>query len=151
MKEKPVPSRPYSDYSEAELLDLRRSLEASSRQIDRQQNQYAKRAGMNFWENEPYKEFDRQKRNVWDTIAAINEELATRRTERASQPVASGKVKWFNTQKGYGFIAPDDGGKDLFVHISAVQGTGTLVEGSRVRYNIMQNAKGLQAVNVCQY
>jgi CspA family cold shock protein len=52
--------------------------------------------------------------------------------------LAIGTVKWFNTQKGYGFIQPDDGGKDVFVHISAVEraGMGGLAEGQKIRYDV---------------
>ena len=52
--------------------------------------------------------------------------------------MASGKVKWFNSQKGFGFIQPDDGGKDVFVHISAVERAGLrdLQEGQKVTYGI---------------
>lgn len=55
--------------------------------------------------------------------------------------MATGTVKWFNTQKGYGFIAPQGGGKDVFVHISAVQAAGlrSLNEGQRVSYDIVQD------------
>lgn len=51
--------------------------------------------------------------------------------------MTTGTVKWFNSTKGYGFIQPDDGGKDIFVHISAVEkaGLGTLSEGQKVSYN----------------
>ncbi len=62
----------------------------------------------------------------------------------------SGKVKWFNDQKGYGFITPDGGGKDLFVHHSAIQieGFRTLAEGQAVEYEIQEDAKGPKALNV---
>ncbi|WP_271591176.1 cold-shock protein [Bradyrhizobium sp. CCBAU 65884] len=58
-----------------------------------------------------------------------------------------GTVKWFNPTKGYGFIAPDDGGKDVFVHISAVEKAGytSLVEGARVSYELVANRSGKQA------
>jgi CspA family cold shock protein len=58
--------------------------------------------------------------------------------------VGTGTVKWFNAQKGYGFITPDAGGKDVFVHISAVQraGLGTLNEGQRISYDIQTGQQG---------
>jgi len=65
--------------------------------------------------------------------------------------VGIGTVKWFNAQKGYGFITPDAGGKDVFVHISAVQraGLGTLTEGQRISYDIQTGQQGKSsAVNL---
>ncbi|ADG06652.1 cold-shock protein [Kyrpidia spormannii] len=61
-----------------------------------------------------------------------------------------GKVKWFNAEKGYGFITPDDGGKDVFVHYSAIQEEGfrTLEEGQDVEYDIVEGPRGPQAANV---
>jgi CspA family cold shock protein len=55
-----------------------------------------------------------------------------------------GTVKWFNTQKGYGFIAPEDGSKDVFVHISAVEraGMGNLREGQRISYQLERGQQG---------
>jgi CspA family cold shock protein len=55
-----------------------------------------------------------------------------------------GTVKWFNTQKGYGFIQPEDGSKDVFVHISAVErsGLGNLVEGQRISYQLERGQQG---------
>ncbi len=62
----------------------------------------------------------------------------------------TGTVKWFSEAKGYGFITPQDGGKDVFVHHSAISGTGfkTLAEGQQVTFEIKQGPKGPQAVDV---
>jgi len=63
----------------------------------------------------------------------------------------TGTVKWFNEGKGYGFIAPDDGGKDLFAHFRDIQGADgykTLTESARVQYDVTQGPKGLQASNI---
>ena len=64
--------------------------------------------------------------------------------------MAKGVVKWFSSQKGYGFITPDGGGKDVFVHHSAIQGDGykTLDEGQAVEFEITQGPKGEQAASV---
>jgi len=66
------------------------------------------------------------------------------------QNMAQGTVKWFNGDKGFGFIEPDDGGKDVFVHFSAIQGSGyrSLEEGQRVSFETSQGQKGPQADNV---
>jgi CspA family cold shock protein len=64
--------------------------------------------------------------------------------------MASGQVKWFNPTKGYGFIQPSDGGKDVFVHISAVEraGLSTLNEGQRVDYELVTNRGKTSAENL---
>jgi CspA family cold shock protein len=64
--------------------------------------------------------------------------------------MAVGTVKWFNAEKGYGFITPDNGSKDLFVHFSGIQGDGykSLNEGQKVEYEETAGQKGPQATNV---
>ncbi|MEV6100908.1 cold-shock protein [Nocardia sp. NPDC051981] len=64
--------------------------------------------------------------------------------------MATGTVKFFNADKGFGFITQDEGGPDVFVHFSAIQSTGykTLQENDRVEYDVVQGAKGPQAENV---
>ena len=64
--------------------------------------------------------------------------------------MATGIVKWFNDSKGFGFITQDDGGDDVFVHFSSIQGDGfkTLKEGQKVSYELQQGPKGPQAANV---
>jgi CspA family cold shock protein len=64
--------------------------------------------------------------------------------------MATGVVKFFNAEKGYGFIAPDDGGKDVFVHFSGIAGTGyrSLDQGQKVEYDVAPGRKGDEAQNV---
>jgi cold shock protein len=64
--------------------------------------------------------------------------------------MAQGTVKWFSQDKGYGFITPDEGGENIFVHFSAIQGSGfkSLEEGEKVTYEVGQGQKGPQAQNV---
>ena len=68
----------------------------------------------------------------------------------AKREMAQGTVKWFSDEKGYGFISPDEGGEDLFVHHSGIAGTGfkSLEEGAKVSYEATQGQKGMQAGNV---
>jgi CspA family cold shock protein len=64
--------------------------------------------------------------------------------------MATGTVKWFNAEKGFGFIAPEDGGADVFVHYSAITSSGyrTLEENQKVSFDVQQGPKGPQASNV---
>jgi CspA family cold shock protein len=64
--------------------------------------------------------------------------------------MATGTVKWFNDSKGYGFIAPEDGSKDVFVHHSNIAGNGfkSLSEGEKVEFEVREGQKGPEAVNV---
>jgi len=67
-----------------------------------------------------------------------------------SEDRKKGQVKWFNNGKGFGFIAPDEGGEDVFVHFQAIQSDGfkTLREGQAVTFEVVNGPKGLQAANV---
>jgi CspA family cold shock protein len=64
--------------------------------------------------------------------------------------MARGEVKWFNNAKGWGFIVPEEGGDDIFVHFSAIDGTGykTLVAGQIVNFDLTRGERGLHAANV---
>lgn len=64
--------------------------------------------------------------------------------------MATGTVKWFNSEKGFGFITPDEGGSDVFAHFSAIDGNGRrdLFENQRVEFDVEQGPKGLQASNI---
>jgi cold shock protein len=70
--------------------------------------------------------------------------------ERWASYMTQGTVKWFSDEKGYGFISPDDGGEDLFVHHTGIAGNGfkSLDEGAKVSYEATQGKKGMQADNV---
>lgn len=64
--------------------------------------------------------------------------------------MATGTVKWFNSEKGFGFVTPDDGSRDVFVHYRAIEGTGRrdLEENQRVEFEVEEGAKGPQAVSI---
>jgi CspA family cold shock protein len=83
----------------------------------------------------------------WAVPAA---QLAHTRAAEVLQQMATGVVKWFSDEKGFGFITPDDGGADAFVHFSAIQADGfrTLAEGAKVEFELGQGQKGPQAQNV---
>lgn len=76
----------------------------------------------------------------------------TRPTTNPSATRMTGVVKWFNDAKGYGFISPIGGGKDCFVHFSAIDGNGfkSLAEGDKVEFEVEQGQKGPQAVRVAK-
>jgi CspA family cold shock protein len=85
----------------------------------------------------------------------VQRDAAVRKTrivtfERKKAAMATGTVKWFNGDKGFGFIAPDDGGSDLFAHFSAIQGRGfrSLEENQRVEFDVAQGDRGPQAANI---
>jgi CspA family cold shock protein len=82
-------------------------------------------------------------RTAWRVLSRLAE-----RTKGRAMP--EGVVKWFSAEKGYGFITPDDGGKDLFVHFSEIQGSGyrSLDEGQRVSFESQEGPKGPQASRV---
>jgi cold shock protein len=99
------------------------------------------------------------RRSLIRRVFSLNDNVVARRTAaRVSVAarrimggdMATGIVKWFNAAKGYGFITPDEGGKDVFVHISAVQqaGLNALDEGQRVTYDAVNEPRGMKAVNI---
>lgn len=76
--------------------------------------------------------------------------LTIDKLEQKEEFMATGEVKWFNNAKGWGFIMPEGGGEDIFVHFSAIHGTGykTLVPGQQVSYDLEKGERGLHASNV---
>jgi CspA family cold shock protein len=84
-------------------------------------------------------------------INTATDELRTvRAAKSARRNMSTGTVKWFNGDKGFGFITQDDGGKDVFAHFSAIVTSGyrTLDENQRVEFDVTQGAKGPQAENI---
>ena len=76
--------------------------------------------------------------------------MSSKLNKEVAKRMPKGKVKWFNDQKGYGFITPEDGSKDLFVHHTEIQGEGfkTLAEGQPVEFEIVDTPKGPKAARV---
>jgi cold shock protein len=85
-----------------------------------------------------------------DFVWIMSSHLISPDNKQETVMAQQGTVKWFNAEKGFGFITPDEGGADLFVHHSAIQSTGfkTLDEGQRVSFDSAQGQKGPQATNV---
>src|SRR3954447_12843148 len=94
-----------------------------------------------------------------DLLVAVDPSLEYRARQRSSDSfrivrngidMPTGTVKWFNDSKGFGFITPDDGGKDLFAHHSSIQGSGykSLKEGAKVSFDVTQGQKGPAASNI---
>jgi cold shock protein len=87
---------------------------------------------------------------LWYIAAAIEGGGYPKTVKGGLRYMPQGTVKWFNSDKGYGFIVPDDGGDDLFVHFSGIAGGGfkSLEEGQKVSYEATQGRQGMQAENV---
>jgi cold shock protein len=80
----------------------------------------------------------------------VARDISAFRTKEITTTMATGTVKWFNAQKGYGFIQPSDGSRDVFVHITAVErsGLGRLVEGQKLSYELATDRGKVSAVNL---
>jgi CspA family cold shock protein len=83
-------------------------------------------------------------------VATVGRDRRVRQLARRRNFMATGTVKWFNADKGFGFIAPDDGSEDVFAHFSAIQSSGyrSLDENQKVEFEVEQGQKGLQATNI---
>ena len=103
---------------------------------------------------QPYgssKEPDHKAVQAFAVVASAPSALRSTSISRREQThMATGTVKWFSDEKGFGFITPDEGGKDLFVHFSNISGNGfrTLAEGAKVSYEAEEGPKGPNAANV---
>jgi CspA family cold shock protein len=86
---------------------------------------------------------------VFVTVEEIRRTVCWNAEERQHMST-QGTVKWFNSEKGFGFIAPDDGGADVFAHYTAIEASGyrSLEENQRVEFDVAQGPKGLQAENI---
>ena len=84
-----------------------------------------------------------------DNSAGHNDRVSDQ-INRKQKHMATGTVKWFNSEKGFGFIAPDDGSDDLFAHFSAIQSNGykELTENQKVEFDAERGPKGMQAANI---
>jgi CspA family cold shock protein len=88
--------------------------------------------------------------SVCSAVVLVTSLTAFEKHKGGSSPMATGTVKWFNDAKGYGFISPDEGDKDVFVHHSNIAGTGfkSLTEGAKVEFEVREGTKGPEATNV---
>src|SRR5690606_30132681 len=89
-------------------------------------------------------------RHLLRSVASPPGDVSAGEVENKENTMTTGTVKWFNADKGYGFIAPDDGSADLFAHHSAIAGSGykSLDEGQKVQFEAVRGPKGMQAENI---